>query len=221
MPTPPPTPPRLIRVPLLALSAVILVLFGWSLYASTIGAPSLVWAAAGFSLIGLASAVFAALLGLGRFNNGFGLAALCVAGATTTCAVLGWLDLRANLTAVPELDRVLRPWLVASAATGLGVAGLAALAVLLRSSRSWVYAASGAAALAVVVIGAALLRGPAAGLLPDAEGDPDPLRVGLLLFMAVTALALLSAGGHLVIRAFEVGRENARTPAPVAESPAA
>ncbi|MEM7754196.1 MAG: hypothetical protein AAF297_01015 [Planctomycetota bacterium] len=197
-------PPLPIRLALLASAAAAMALFGWSLYAATIAAPATVWAGLGFSLIGLVSAGFAIALGLGRFANGFGIATLSIAGAVATCAVLAWLDLRANLAAVPELARLLNPWLITTAGTGVIVGGLAALAVLLRSAASWKYAASGLAGLGAFggMIGA--MRGPGSSLLSRWEDGPEALRVTLLLIIAFVGLVLLSAGGHLLIRAFEV-----------------
>lgn len=216
-----PTPPWFIRVPFLIAAAASTALFGWSLYAATLGTPATVWAALGFSLIGLVSAGFAVALGLGKFTRGFGIAGLCVAGAVLTCGVLGWLDLRANLASTPELARLLRPWLLGTAVVGLGLAGCSGLAVLLRSAKSWKYVGFGSIALAATGGLLAIFRGPGQGLLTRWEDGPEAVRVALLLAAAFLGLVLVSAAGHLLIRAFEVTTSNgAHTPETPSPDPA-
>lgn len=199
--------PLALRIALLGVSGVQVLLFIWAIYASTIGVGSMVWGGLGFGVIGIVSALFGGLLGLGRFGQGPAMGALCVAGATLTCGVLGWLDLRSNLLSVPELARLVRPWLLAVAVTALAQGGVAALAVLVRRALSWKYLVSGVVILALCGGMLALVRGPGSGLLSAWEGGGEALRVTILLALSFVALVLLSAGGHLVIRAFEVTRE--------------
>ncbi len=205
--------PKPLRVVLLVAGGVQILLFGWAIYAATLGVGAIVWAGLGFGIIGIVTALFGGLLGLGRFGQGPAMGALCVAGAAMTCGVLGWLDLRSNLTTVPELARLLRPWLGAVAATAAAQGGVAALTVLVRRALSWKYLISGAVTLGVC--GAILLavRGPGASLLTKWEGAGEAFRVTVLLALSFVVLALLSAGGHLVIRAFEVTREKPEAPA--------
>ena len=203
-----PAAPPSIRFPLLGVSAVGVLLFGWSLYVAAIATEAIVWPALGFSLIGIVSAVYGVLLGLGMYRAGFGLGALCVAGGFVTSGVLGWVDLRSNLASVPELARMLRPWLVGVGLIGVSIGGLAGLGVAIRSARSWAYLAGGAVCAVAFAGLLALFRfGPAESLLSRWEDGPEAVRVSLILVAAFAGLALLSAGTHLFIRGIEVTRE--------------
>ncbi|MEM1185003.1 MAG: hypothetical protein AAGI53_08355 [Planctomycetota bacterium] len=198
------TAPKLIRYPLLLISVAVGGLFCWSLFTSAFATENTIWPGLGFSLVGVAAAVFGVMLGLGMFRNGFGLAALCVAGAALTSGVLGWLDLRANLASAPDAAKLLRPWLAAVAASGLASAALAGLAVLIRSGRSWRFVIGGGVAFAALGGLGLLMQGPGAALTSRWEDGPEAVRISLLLIVAFSALVLLSAGGHLLIRGFEV-----------------
>ncbi len=199
--------PSGLRIALLGASGVQVLLFLWAIYASTIGVGALVWGGLGFGLIGIICALFGVMLGLGWFARGPAMGALCVAGATLTCGVLGWLDLRSNLNSVPALAGLVRPWLLGVAFAALAQGGVAAFAVLLRRALSWKYLVFGAVILGLCAGMLALVRGPGSGLLTAWEGGGEALRVTILLALSFVALAMLSAGGHLVIRAFEVTRE--------------
>jgi hypothetical protein len=205
-----PTPPLAVRGAIILTSAALVLLFAWGLYASVFAAGSIVWFAVGFSVVGLFAAGFGVALGLGQYVRGPGMAGLCVAGAVLTCGVFGWLDLRPNLASVPELASLLRPWLIAVGAGAAGIAALSGVLVLARRPSAWRRFIAGGITFVVLGAGLAAIRGPGARLLETWEGAGEAIRVSLLLVFAFLAVALISAGGHLCIRAFEITREPGR-----------
>lgn len=210
-----PAAPKPIRMLVILISVLLglSALPGLFLSLNTFG--GFAWGWFGFEFVTLLAAIFGVLIGLGKFRNGFGLALACIAGAVLVALVFGiHVDARTkigdNFTYNPWVDRmiVLRAFVV------LSYVFCAAIAVFNRNSKSWGAAIKGIACLLpVAAIGAAYMK---FGLpfADDGSDQPNALRVIFVLAVGLLMIILISAGGHLLIRAFEIGR-----PATDAEDP--
>lgn len=195
---PPPTPCRLV---LLLLSAAILLsnLAGAGL--ALVGGEVPVWGWFGFEAVMAVASVFGVLLGLGKFREGWGLAAACVAGAWFVGTGLGRLATHTSPGAVLR-----DTWFLARTG-GAGLVALAgAYAVLSRDRRSIRPLIRGFAFLAPIVLGGGAWVATGGGWLGQShEGGAGVLRMSILIILATLAGGLFCAGAHFIIRAFEHG----------------
>ncbi|USO00298.1 MAG: hypothetical protein H6810_06475 [Phycisphaeraceae bacterium] len=167
--------------------------------------PQIVWAALGFTLIGGVAAVLGVLCGLGRFANGYGMAAVCIGGTIAVAAGFAMLDLKPNLTNSASVGRLLKPWAGIEALCGACIIAGGALAVLARRPAAWGLVAKSMACLvpAGVLFGGAYLGW---GAIPK-EHTGRVIALAILLFGGGVIAILVSIGGHLLIRAFEFTAE--------------
>ncbi len=140
-PKPAPRPvPRLARLTVGALSAVLL---GWSLVGiglAGFAADTPVWTLLGFEVVVLIAAALGLTLGLGHYREAPALAVACVAGTLLVASFLGYRGTPGSVGAVP-----LQLWLMARLAVGLLLAFIAALLVLCRNRKSWAALSTGIA----------------------------------------------------------------------------
>jgi hypothetical protein len=176
--------------------------------AAALGAPILKagerpgWAMFGFELVTMTAATLGVLLGLGRYPSGPGLGLACIAGTILVASALGWQSVGRQIAGVP-----LTPLLAirAAAAGLLGAAG--AWTVLSRRPGALAVAIRGGLLVLPVLLLAGALVYPTSRRLLDRAVGASPA----ILFIAVTVgflvtTALIAAGVHLVIQAFEMGR---------------
>lgn len=153
------------------------------------------WFLLGFEVVTAGAAVFGVLLGLGRFPSAPGLALLCVAGAIGASGFLGYLGAGKEIMGVG-----LKPFLLARLAAAGGLAGIAAVAVLMRRPRvslpKLLAGLACAGALAGLGAGAWMASGKVSTL-----GAPVQAVLGLIGFTVL--LGLLAASVHLIVAAFE------------------
>jgi hypothetical protein len=163
-------PPAILALAITIASAAALVgaLAGGGVAAFAL--PQILWASLGFSIVAATAAVLGVLTGLGRFNQGVGMAALCVAGAVAVSAGFSMIDMGPNLADQPTLARLLRPWAAAQALAGGVVAAAGGLAVLARRPASWKSIGVG---LAFLIPAVAIVGGIAFGSL-GRRAPPDP-----------------------------------------------
>jgi hypothetical protein len=198
---------RTIRMASLAISALVLVsaLVGAGLalmapWISAQGHPS--WALASFEGITVAAAAIGVLFGLGRYGEAPGLALVCVAGTMFGAAVLGWAG-----SAKAFLGHSLTPYLLARALAAACLGLLGAASVLSRDPRSWRMAVTGALLCApATLIAAGVMTGPGQRLMAVALGSSPLQRSAVIVFGGLAVGGMLAAGGHILIRAFELGR---------------
>ena len=174
-----------------------------------------IWVLFGFELVIALCGVVGLLFASGRFQEGQGLALICIAGGIAVSAVLGYVGAVSSLGGgVPDY---LKPTLFARLAAAGLYTGAASWAVLSRNPSSWSYAARAAVAgvpLLAVAVAAVVGRqslGPALATLPSWAKTAG---AGLGF---VIAIVLVCACGHCLIRAFELGR----APDPDPAAPAA
>jgi len=210
-----PQPPKSIRL----LAIVISVVLGLSvlpgLYLSISEFGGFAWGLFGFEVVTLLAAIFGVLIGIGKFRDGFGLALAGLAGAVLLALVFGiYVDARTKIADDPTF----RPWvnrmLMLRVLIVFGYSFCASVAVFARNPKSWGAAMKGLACLLPVaaLAGAYIKFGlPFAG---DGSGQPNALRVIFVLATGLLMIVLISAGGHLLIRAYEFGRPENDAPAP-------
>jgi len=157
------------------------------------------WFMLGFELCVLLATVFGVLTALGRFQQGVAMIWICIAGCVAVASFVGALSAGRKL-----FDIGLEPWVAARFAAA-GVFVLAALfeATRAQAGRAWPLLLKGASCLLpVLVVAAALYRGWGTAQLANLNGLVRILilGVGFVLFGA-----LLAAGIHLTLKAFEIG----------------
>jgi hypothetical protein len=207
MPSVVPPISRPFRLLVLAISLAVL-LSAVLLAALAAGAPLLArdqrpsWALFGFEVVIAVAGVLGVLTGRGRFADGPGLALACVAGTILIGSGLGWQGAGRQLLGVPLL-----PVLGGRALAALVLGAIGAWTVLSRDTRAIRLAITGMLLLLPVVLGAVAVVRPAGRRLLDKLMGTSP---GIQFMVAVggfaVAAVLLSAGCHLIIRAFELGR---------------
>lgn len=206
--------PRVFRLAVGVLSGLVLLSTVPMLVASILLSPRPVWIMFGFELVVALSCVTGLLAAWGRFREAPAMAVLCVAGPVFVGAVLAYFGVGRALTLEGREEPIsLDLWVIGRIAVALALAGIAAVLVLMRSSRCWGYAAKAAAAGAPLVLAGGVLvmfRGPVAGAI---GGLPGLVQIALGGLAAVVGLVLFSAAAHFTIRAFEEGRmEGASSP---------
>lgn len=202
-----PRPPGIIRTLVLVTSVILglSALPGIFLSIGTFG--GFAWGMMGFEAVTLLAAIFGVLIGLGRFRDGFGLALACLAGVVLVALVFGiHVDARTKIADDPDF----RPWvnrmLMLRVLAVFAYAFCASAGVFARNPKCWGTAIKGIACLLpVAAIGAAYMKFglPFEG---DGSGQPNAPRVISVLVAGLLLIILISAGGHLLIRAYEQGR---------------
>lgn len=210
-----PTPKIILRIML----AVALFCGVTAVAGMVVAARGQAWYMLAFEAVVLVTAVPCAILAARRDGSGHAMAMLCLGGVVGVTAALIDPNLVKALIQrqTPNVQPVggvnIMPWIVARLVCGAALGAMAALTVLLRRpARSFPLLLKGIAfGLPVMAVGVAVvipsLRGKVLGLSP----------VGLIvLAIAGTAIlgALISASGHLIIRAFAVGLEEAEPARP-------
>jgi hypothetical protein len=178
------------------------------LWLAVFGGDAVLWFSSIFELLVLGAAVIGLLAGLGRFREGWGLALACVAGTALVVGVFTFVELRANFNSHPSYAGLLKPYLATRFGFALGFALLASLAVFSRNRACWAALAKGLIVLApaggilawIGVSGGAFLGATRA--TPGAEAA----RILILCLGGLVLVGLISVGGHLLIRAYELGR---------------
>jgi hypothetical protein len=160
------------------------------------------WVLFGFEVVVVVAAALGILFGRGRFGEAPGLALACVAGTILIASLLGWQASGRTL-----MGRSLTPLLAWRAVASLALAAAAALCVLSRDPRAVRRAGLGAVMVlpAVLVVAGALTR-PGRRILSAAVGQNPVQQVLVCTMGGLVVGGLFAAGGHQLIRAFEMGR---------------
>jgi len=159
---------------------------------------------AGFEALTLVSGVTAVLVGIKPRKPGFGLAVLCIAGALMVAAVLGSLMLKNASSSVPSLKNFV---LLRLAASG-GLAVLAGLVMLGTRRDCWKRAIIGIVLLlpALTILG--LLATNKGSKVSGLFSNAGPMANMVLWTAFAVVLGVVTiAGGHVLIRAFELTRD--------------
>ena len=165
----------------------------------------------GFEVVALVSGVLGVLVATGRLKEGPALAFAMIAGVVFAGTVLGYLSatgqrdfLRPNgkLGSIP-----MGLWLHGRVIATLVLGAVAAMMVLTRDRRSLGLFVRGVVCGVPVVL--MLLAAWKFGLGGGGtqQGSGEVIRIVGALVGGVLSLALISASGHYIIRAFEVSRD--------------
>lgn len=208
-PTNGPHAPNLpIRFAAAALGLAALALAAVGLYAAFVPLGVRLWNTAIFSAIMAISAGFTLPIAAGHFARGRGIALLSGAGAIGAGALFAYIEARANTSSNPDWARLLRFWFLGSLATSAGLTLLAAVDVLLRRPGPSLRRLGIGLGLVVPL---ALLAGLAYVAFP---GWPSGARAAFVVLGGAVMIALASASGHFLIRAFEAATEQPTPSAP-------
>lgn len=163
-------------------------------------APQPLLLVVGFEVVNVVAMALAIRFALGRDQVAPGLAAICFAGTVFATTVLGLFSVRQNVG--------LPAWVLAFFALrmtcALIFAALAIGTVLTRDKRSVGLFVRALLLMApVVVVVGALALPQVRGVVQQFPGWAKAIVYGVL---GLTVVGLLAAGGHLAIRAFEMGR---------------
>lgn len=171
------------------------------------------WFRIGFEVVLAIAGVIGVLTALGRFRQAPAWAMACVGGATVVCALLANTAGGVGQVAGFSPGAIVRSALADTHSAirlgvGFGALGLSALTLMLRSpGTSFRRLALGLLCLAPVAIAGALWF---AGPLSQWVTGLNPIVQTVLATLAfVAAVALISAGGHCLVRALEAGVEGA------------
>jgi hypothetical protein len=167
----------------------------------------------GFEIVTLIGGLMAIWLARGRAPEGFGLAVLGIAGAAGAGAVLSYMSVTGKhdfLHPSGVLGKIpLWPWFLLRVGGSGVLVATAALAVMLRRPASLLVLTKG-----LIVLAPALVMAGYVALMVKNGRTPFGELKGIVavaattgaLFAGVLVVAALAIGGHLVIRAFEMGR---------------
>ena len=159
---------------------------------------------AGFEALTLLSGITAIIVGLRPPKQGFGLAVLCIAGAVFVAAVLGSMMLKNASSSVPSL----KVYILLRLALAAGLVGLVGLAKLGTRADCWKRAVIGAALLSPALVVLGLIARQKGGVISGMFSGVGPIaNMVLWTFFAVVLGVVTIAGGHVLIRAFELTRE--------------
>lgn len=203
-----PPPPALARWATLALSVILGVSALPVLWLTVIGGDAVLWFSSAFELLILAAAAVGVLAGLGRFRDGWALALACAAGTCLVVGVFAFIELRANFNSNPSYAGLLKPYLAARLGMAAGFGLLASLAVFSRNKACWHALIKGLVILtpALGVIAWLATRGGAFLGATRATPGAEAARILMLCLGGLVLIGLISVGGHMIIRAFELGR---------------
>lgn len=202
--------PGFARVLVLLAAAVALLGSIAGIGAAVLATPQILWFTLGFSIIALISAILGLLAGLGRFAAGYGMATLCIGGAIALAAAFSMLDLRPNLHANPTLARLVMPWVAVQVIPAAAIVFAGGVAVLARRAESRQLFARGMMFLVPAgVVFAAMWAGW--GTI-TAGKNGQVMAFGALIVGGTILGTLVSAGGHYLIRAFEITAEEKSPP---------
>lgn len=205
---PPPAPRWILALTLVASLALVATapMVAWS------SASVSLWHRFGFQLLIALTGVIGVLTGVGRFRSAPAWALLCVGWTAAVAATLSLITRGfaqgARFTPTGMVTRAQNDPLVAlQILAGVVILALAAATLMARRPRVALRRFGlGVALLAPVIVGAALsfsapVRSAFLGL--------HPIVIAVLALVAfLVAIALVSAGGHFLIRALESGVED-------------
>lgn len=199
-----PKPPKILLVLSLLVGLGMLGASGVRLV-QALGASPVNWLVIGLEAVIAVAGVFTILTGLGRFRDGPAITLGFAGAAVLVCSVLSLSVLTSRTFLRGYFND---PVSLAALGLALGAAGLAACIVLARHPKDSLRAMLIGAVLGALAIGFAApfvstgLRARFTSL------NPIIVTIGAMLG-AVIVIGLLSAAGHYLIRAFEIGRDPA------------
>jgi hypothetical protein len=200
-----PIPPKLLLLVIGLISSAVAFSAIGTIAAFLLAGPHPVWFLFGFELVIAITAPMGMLFAMGRFQDGQGLGLACLSGTIAVGSLLGWMGADRHLI-TSHGDISLKFWLAGRLAAAAALGAMGVWLVLSRNQRSWYYLIR-AAACGLPLAGLLCVYVFGRGALGRAVGAIPGWITGTLGAVgAVVAIALISAGVHCLIRAFEMGR---------------
>jgi hypothetical protein len=216
-----PPPPALCKLAvgllgiLIALSALPWIYFSLSKFGG------FAWGLFGFELLTALAGVFAILLALGKYKQGWAIGITAIAGAILVALVFGlYIDFwMARKTDFPDVYTLAKYTLAGRAAIVAALFALASIAVFTRNIQSLSYIVKAVLCAIPVVIVAGLMKyniGPGNWINStlNPTGGNGAASAVLVISLGLLFIVLISAAGHLLIRAYECGRPHQQQPQP-------
>lgn len=166
------------------------------------------WGLFGFELMVLLGSIMTVMVCLGRIrvSNAFPMAIACFAGTLLVVSVFGiYVDAR---NVVGENNPAIQPWvkrtllLYVAIISGLGL--IAMLDVFRRSSLSLGLALRSSIFLIPLIVLGVYVKAKGMPTITDSSGELSIVRMLAMIVGGLIVGILLSVGGHLLIRSFEV-----------------
>ncbi|MEM9374505.1 MAG: hypothetical protein AAGA55_12760, partial [Planctomycetota bacterium] len=203
-----PDPGRGVRTLTLLVSVLVAVSVLPVLYVTLFAGSATLWFSTLFELTVLAAAVVGVFAGLGRFRDAWALSLACLIGTLVVTSVFTTVEVRANFRDDPSIGRLIMPFAGLRFAFAGIVSVLASYAVWNRDRRSWGLVFRAVLLLLPVAACGAWLATGNIGFLTTPLASPagEAARIAGILLGGLLGIGLVSAGGHLLIRAFELGR---------------
>ena len=208
-----PAPPAFYRIAVGILGILItLSALPW-MYFSLSKFGGFAWGLFGFEFLTALAGIYAILLGLGKFKDGWAIGVTAIAGSILVALVFGlYIDFwMAKKIDFPDIYPLAKYTLTGRAISIVALFALASLAVFSRNKKSITYIIKSALCATPIVIVAALIHydlGPGAWInttLGTSTGT-GALQAVLTITPGLFFIILFSVAGHLLIRAYECGR---------------
>ncbi|MEZ6164385.1 MAG: hypothetical protein R3B67_08130 [Phycisphaerales bacterium] len=202
------TTPAMLRMATIALCVLACVTAVPWIYLSLGTFGGFVWGLFGFELLVVLSALMTILVCLGRIKVGgaFPLALVCFVGVLMVTSVFGIYVGARNVVGDNHPD--VQPWvmrtLLVQVATMGGLCLIAMLDVYRRDARSWALAIRSLPFLVPVLAIAVYFQRSGIPTVTNAAGELSQVRMVAFILGGLLLGILLSVGGHLLIRSFEV-----------------
>jgi len=185
--------------------------------ASVTAGPKPAFQLLGFEIVSVVAGLMALWMSRGKASEGFGLAVLGIAGAIGAGAVLSYMSVTSKHDFLRPSGKFgslpLWPWFYLRVGTSAILVATAALSVLLRKPKSLIVLTKGV----LIGVPAMAAGGYLALMVKNGKASTGSLQgfaavaatTGVLV-AGVAIITALAIGGHLVIRAFEMGRTDSK-----------
>ncbi len=191
----------------LAFVASALALAGLSLTRSTV--PS--WSLLAFEGVVACAGVFAMLYWRGRFRDQEAMTLVCIAGTVMAASALSGLGARWSIEVKGRAAGIgLTPWLLARTLLAAGVGVLGMHACLGRHPRGWRTFGKGIAAGVPVALALGVHVGTRGRAVEWLNSLPGAASAGAWAIIVLALAVSICAGGHFVIRSFEMSVDDGR-----------
>ena len=208
--------PAMLRSGAIALSLLaMLTAIPW-IYLSLNSFGGFVWGLFGFEFIVVLGAIMTILVSLGKVRVGgaFPLAILCFVGVLMVTGVFGIYVGAKNV--VGDNHPSIQPWVMRTLLVQIAVIGglslIAMLDVYRRSPKSWPLAIKSLPFLIPVLAAGAYFQRSGFPTVTNSAGELSQVRMVAVIVGGLVLGILLSVGGHLLIRSFEVALPEKTTP---------
>ncbi len=200
---------RLLILAVCSLTAISALAFAYIVLAETVK-PLLLML--GFEIVTLVACILGILFGLGRFQNGQGLALACVSACIFVGAVLNYKSTQGLLQTNDASGGIGLRWYVLSRLVAAAVVALIGCGlVLARNPTSLTYLLRAAAFSLPLLAAGGIGYLQRERVMTAAASLPSVVTALIVVVGGLGAVILISGAAHCVIRAFECGRRDVQS----------